>query len=73
MVPPMKEITPFQSEIFAMNLINMDRRLTDILITKDPVTVPILCPESAFQGEYIFAARQLQHCPQETGNPYSNY
>ena len=30
--PPLPEITPFQAEIFAMNLINSDRRLTDILL-----------------------------------------
>jgi len=30
--PPFEELTPFQTEIFAMNLINRDRRLTDTLI-----------------------------------------
>jgi twitching motility protein PilT len=30
--PPLPEITPFQAEIFAMNLINSDRRLTEILL-----------------------------------------
>lgn len=30
--PPMQKITPFQAEIFAMNLINSDRRLTEILL-----------------------------------------
>jgi twitching motility protein PilT len=30
--PPIEELTPFQAEIFAMNLINSDRRLTEILI-----------------------------------------
>jgi twitching motility protein PilT len=30
--PPIKELTPFQAEIFAMNLINSDRRLTEILV-----------------------------------------
>jgi twitching motility protein PilT len=30
--PPMGKLTPFQTEIFAMNLVNSDRRLTEILI-----------------------------------------
>ncbi len=30
--PPIEEFTPFQAEIFALNLINADRRLTEILI-----------------------------------------
>src|SRR6266480_2390864 len=31
--PPIENMTPFQTEIFALNLINGDRRLTEILIT----------------------------------------
>lgn len=31
--PPVDRLTPFQSEIFALNLINSDRRLTKILLT----------------------------------------
>ena len=30
--PPIKKLTPFQAEIFALNIINADRRLTEILI-----------------------------------------
>ena len=30
--PPIEMLTPFQAEIFALNLINSDRRLTEILI-----------------------------------------
>lgn len=30
--PPIEKLTPFQAEIFALNLINADRRLTEILI-----------------------------------------
>ncbi|MDP2646653.1 MAG: PilT/PilU family type 4a pilus ATPase [Desulfobacterales bacterium] len=30
--PPLKKLTPFQTEIFALNLINQDRRLTQILL-----------------------------------------
>lgn len=30
--PPFHELTPFQTEIFALNLINRDKRLTDILL-----------------------------------------
>ena len=32
--PPIEELTPFQAEIFALNLINSDRRLTEILISQ---------------------------------------
>jgi twitching motility protein PilT len=31
--PPIENLTPFQTEVFAMNLINQDRRLTEILLT----------------------------------------
>ena len=34
LVPPIKALTPFQTEIFALNLINNDRRLTKDLINK---------------------------------------
>ena len=30
--PPIEKLTPFQAEIFALNLINSDRRLTEILV-----------------------------------------
>jgi twitching motility protein PilT len=32
LVPPIDKLTPFQAEIFALNLINSDRRLTEILL-----------------------------------------
>ena len=32
MTPPFTELTPFQTEIFALNLINQDRRLTETLL-----------------------------------------
>ncbi|MFH1351148.1 MAG: PilT/PilU family type 4a pilus ATPase [Pseudomonadota bacterium] len=32
--PPMERLTPFQSEIFALNLVNGDRRLTKTLLTE---------------------------------------
>lgn len=34
MRPQFKELTPFQTEIIALNLINQDRRLLDALVTK---------------------------------------
>lgn len=34
LVPPIKALTPFQTEIFALNLINQDRRLTKDLVDK---------------------------------------
>jgi twitching motility protein PilT len=30
--PPLEKLTPFQTEVFALNLINQDRRLSEILI-----------------------------------------
>jgi twitching motility protein PilT len=32
--PPLEKLTPFQTEIFALNLINYDRRLTEILLSQ---------------------------------------
>ncbi|MDF1591528.1 MAG: PilT/PilU family type 4a pilus ATPase [Desulfobacterales bacterium] len=32
--PEFRELTPFQTEVFAMNLINQDRRLTEILLNE---------------------------------------
>jgi len=32
--PELRELTPFQSEVFALNLINQDRRLTEILLNE---------------------------------------
>ena len=32
MVPPIEKLTPFQAELFALNIVNSDRRLTEILI-----------------------------------------
>jgi twitching motility protein PilT len=34
MDPPFLKLTPFQTEIFALNLINQDRRLTEILLSQ---------------------------------------
>lgn len=34
MEPEFRELTPFQSEVFAMNLIDQDRRLTEILLNE---------------------------------------
>jgi twitching motility protein PilT len=34
MEPEFRELTPFQTEVFAMNLINQDRRLTEILLNE---------------------------------------
>jgi twitching motility protein PilT len=32
--PPLEKLTPFQTEIFALNLINYDRRLTEMLLSQ---------------------------------------
>lgn len=57
MVPPMKEITPFQSEIFALNLINMDRRLTELLITQGSCDCSYFVPGKARFRVNIFSQR----------------
>ncbi len=57
LVPPIKEITPFQTEVFALNLINMDRRLTDILVTQGSCDCSYFVPGKARFRVNIFAQR----------------
>jgi len=68
MVPPIKELTPFQSEIVALNLMNRDRRLTETLITKGSCDLSYSLPGKARfrvnifsqQGNYSVVLRQLE-------------
>jgi twitching motility protein PilT len=68
MVPPIKELTPFQSEIVALNLVNKDRRLTETLISHGSCDLSYSLPGKARfrvnvfsqQGNYSVVLRQLE-------------
>jgi len=47
MRPPFKELTPFQTEIFALNLINQDRRLTRALLNQGSCDLSYKLPGKA--------------------------
>ncbi|MFQ5717847.1 MAG: type IV pilus twitching motility protein PilT, partial [Nitrospinales bacterium] len=65
--PPMEKITPFQAEIFALNLINSDRRLTETLIREGSCDLSyFLTGKTRFrvnifsqQGHYTIVLRKL--------------
>lgn len=68
MIPKIKELTPFQSEIFALNLVNRDRRLTEALISHGSCDLSYTLPGKARfrvnifsqQGNYSVVLRQLE-------------
>jgi twitching motility protein PilT len=55
--PPFDELTPFQAEIFAMNLINQDRRLTETLLKEGSCDSSYELPGKARFRVNIFAQR----------------
>ena len=55
--PPIDTLTPFQTEIFALNLINGDRRLTDLLITTGSCDSSYSLPGRARFRVNIFSQR----------------
>ncbi|MBT9437603.1 MAG: PilT/PilU family type 4a pilus ATPase [Desulfobacterales bacterium] len=57
MDPPFHELTPFQTEIFALNLINQDRRLTDILLREGSCDLSYELPGKARFRVNIFSQR----------------
>jgi twitching motility protein PilT len=65
--PPLSELTPFQAEIFALNLINRDRRLTEILLSQGSCDSSYELPGRARfrvnifsqRGNYSIVLRQL--------------
>jgi twitching motility protein PilT len=69
MVPPLPRLTSFQTEIFALNLINRDRRLTEILLTEGscdssyelPGKVRFRVNIFSQQGKYSIALRKLEN------------
>ena len=68
MDPPFHELTPFQTEIFALNLINQDRRLTDILLREGSCDLSYELPGKARfrvnifsqQSNYSIVLRKLE-------------
>lgn len=55
--PPFEKLTPFQTEIFALNLINYDRRLTEILISQGSCDSSYELPGKARFRVNIFSQR----------------
>ena len=55
--PPVGKLTPFQSEIFALNLINQDRRLTEILLSQGSCDSSYELPGKARFRVNIFSQR----------------
>ena len=45
--PSVKELTPFQTETFAMNLVNRDRRLTEALVNQGSCDLSYSLPGKA--------------------------
>jgi twitching motility protein PilT len=55
--PPFNELTPFQTEIFALNLLNRDRRLTETLLTEGSCDLSYQLPGKARFRADIFAQK----------------
>jgi twitching motility protein PilT len=57
MTPPFDELTPFQAEIFSLNLINQDRRLTETLLKEGSCDSSYELPGKARFRVNIFSQR----------------
>jgi twitching motility protein PilT len=57
MDPPLRKLTPFQTEIFALNLIHQDRRLTEILLAQGSCDSSYELPGKARFRVNIFSQR----------------
>ncbi|MEE8430065.1 MAG: PilT/PilU family type 4a pilus ATPase [Candidatus Desulfatibia sp.] len=55
--PPFDELTPFQTEIFALNLVNQDRRLTETLLNEGSCDSSYELPGKARFRVNIFSQR----------------
>jgi twitching motility protein PilT len=55
--PPFSELTPFQAETFALNLINGDRRLTEILLKQGSCDLSYELPGKARFRVNVFSQR----------------
>lgn len=68
MKPPLKSLTPYQTEVFALNLINNDRRLTEALLSSGSCDLSYSLPGKARfrvnifsqSGNYSVVLRQLE-------------
>jgi twitching motility protein PilT len=66
--PPVRKLTPFQAEVFALNLINQDRRLTESLLSRGSCDSSYELPGKARfrvnifsqQGNYSAVLRKLE-------------
>ena len=66
--PEIKELTPFQTEVFAMNLLSQDRRLTEILVKSGSCDLSYSLPGKARfrvnifsqSGNYSIVLRRLE-------------
>src|SRR3989337_4580025 len=84
LAPPFAKLTPFQTEIFALNLINQDRRLTEILAREGSCDSSYELPGKARfrvnifsqRGNYSIVLRKLEtkiHTCQELNLPKASY
>jgi twitching motility protein PilT len=55
--PPFEKLTPFQTEIFALNLINQDRRLTEILVNEGSCDLSYELPGKARFRVNVFSQK----------------
>ncbi|MDM8524874.1 PilT/PilU family type 4a pilus ATPase [Desulfococcaceae bacterium HSG8] len=55
--PPFEELTPFQTEVFSLNLVNGDRRLTETLIKEGSCDLAYALPGKARFRVNIFSQR----------------
>ncbi len=68
MKPPLKSLTPYQTEVFALNLVNNDRRLTESLLSTGSCDLSYSLPGKARfrvnifsqSGNYSVVLRQLE-------------
>ncbi len=60
--PPFDELTPFQSEIFALNLVNQNRRLTETLLNEGSCDSSYELPGKARFRVNIFSQRSNYSC-----------
>ncbi|MDO9109314.1 MAG: PilT/PilU family type 4a pilus ATPase, partial [Desulfatirhabdiaceae bacterium] len=56
--PPFEELTPFQTEILALNLINNDRRLTEVLLREGSCDLSYALPGKARFRVNIFSQQR---------------
>ncbi|MBM4271467.1 MAG: twitching motility protein, partial [Deltaproteobacteria bacterium] len=55
--PPFAQLSPFQTEVFALNLVNQDRRLTEILLSEGSCDCSYELPGKARFRVNIFSQR----------------